>query len=268
MFRYCSLLVVAVALLLLASAANAQQGDPHAPLEYAESHYQLAVRFFGEGRYREAVAEFDRAIALSPEPIFYCNRAVVLLQLKEADEALKSLQTCRDTFVGDNEELRQIDAQTGAIAVFVGHLRPNAMRLGAAIADRALALPVEPPASRDAQWGASDYGYLSLATGAALLASAATLDWLSADLREEFLLQSNGGANTSSERHAQLEEQIHDRQRVFLGLTIGGAVFSALGIGLVGYHFLAGEPLEPAASLSLTPVFGIGLMQWRLGLNF
>lgn len=230
--------IVGLALLFAAMSpaiASAQQ-DPHDPRNAAEAHYQAAVRLFGEGRYREALDEFDVAIELSPEPVFYCNRAVVLIKLEESLEALQSLETCRDTFAGDPVELAQIDAQASGVGAFVRHVGPSATRVAQRVASEGVSV-----APRDDGWGLSDVGYLSLGAGAAVLASAATLDLLSEDLRADFEAEASGEAGTSYVRYRELRDEFETRQAIFAWLTIGGLALAITGVSLVTYDLIVGE---------------------------
>lgn len=242
-------------LLLAPAAALAQQPDP---AQQAEDHYQSAAKLFGEGRYREALEEFDAAIAIAPEAIFFCNRAVVLIKLQELDAALDSMRTCRDTFSGDPRELAQIDAQLNALTLYVRHLQRNATATATTIATRPKNVGA---ASPKPGWGASDTGYLVLGVGAALLGSAATLDLLSADLVQDYKDASTG---SDPARHAQLRQDLSQRQRVFWGLTIGGSILAATGVGIVLYSFISEEDApQPTSRAIILPTIspdGAGVM--------
>lgn len=223
------LLVWAIVLHALPAAAE----DPHSPAQRAESHYQLAVRLFGEGRYREALDEFDTAIALSPESIFFCNRAIVLLQLREAERALESLETCQRTHSGGREELADIDAQRAAVNVVVHHITSGARDTVSAMNAPVLVAPAP------TGWGMTETGFLLAGIGAAALASAATLDFLSADLHADFVASSTADVTATQsiaqrrEQYDALRQRYVTRQRVWLGLTAVGALTAATGLTLV-----------------------------------
>jgi tetratricopeptide (TPR) repeat protein len=125
------MLAVLLAASLLSTSASAQDAPAPAPevpsktRATAETHYQTAVSLFGEGRYREALDEFDAAIAASPESIFYCNRAIALIKIQEPEAALESLETCQSTHSGDDSELASIDAQRAGVSVLVHHVQPS-----------------------------------------------------------------------------------------------------------------------------------------------
>jgi tetratricopeptide (TPR) repeat protein len=234
----------ASALLCLALCAPALA---HAE-DSAEDHYQSAARLFGEGRYREALEEFDAAIAIAPEPIFYCNRAVVLIKLQELDAALASMKTCRDTFRGEERELAQIDAQLQALTIFVRNLQRHATSTATTIATRPR--DAGRPKPKQSSWSAADTGYIGLGVGAALLGSAATLDLLSADLVEDYKAASTG---SDPDRYQQTRDDLSQRQRIFWGLTIGGSILAATGAGLVIYHFLSDDE-EDAPRATISPM--------------
>lgn len=223
-------LLLASSIILLCTSQALAQGDPHSPKVAAESRYQTAVRLFGEGRYREALDEFDAAIALSPESIFYCNRAIVLIQLREPQEALESLRICQQTFTGDEAELAQIDAQRAAVDVAVNVLRPGATSTVSAIN----APQLDDSAER---WTRANTGYLVLGLGGALFASAATLDLLSGDLKEALQTAADG---RSIEDYDVARDAYVARRRIWLGLTAAGAVFTLSGGILVVSHFIGG----------------------------
>ena len=88
-------------------------------------------------------------------------------------------------------------------------------------------------------FGLSDMGYVTLGIGGALLASAATVDWLSGDLREEFINESQGGPATSSERYDDLRDRVQTRQTVFWGLGASGAALAVAGVGMLVWDLAA-----------------------------
>ena len=228
------LVVAMFASVALAAPASAQ-ADPHSAQDDAEAHYQAAVTLFGEARYREALDEFDAAIAISPESIFFCNRAIVLIQLAEVDEALEALGTCQRTFAGDPSELAAIDAQRQAVAVVVNHVRPSAFATISAIN----APTFEAPPRR--RWNRSSTGYVLLAAGGALLASAATLDLLSSEIRRELEEEARGKLGSDEENYLAAREAYLARQRIWLGLAGAGALSTLAGAALVGSWLLRSE---------------------------
>lgn len=248
--------------------------------ERAELYYQRAVEHFNGGRYRQALAAFDRSLELAPDALTYCNRGYVLIKLTELDAALDSLETCLSTFEGPQAERGQIAAQVEGVRGVVRHVRPRAMNITQDIAAGPVtSAPGEP--RREKGWGASDFGYLSLGLSAALLASGVTLDLLSADLRRDFIAESEGGPGTSPRRYEELRERYVGRQRVFWSLTISGSVLAAAGLTLLAYDLLsveerpAGQASDgpgasrapsPSGRWSLQPVLspGGGGLVWRL----
>ena len=103
------------------ASVSAQQDVSDA--DRAAGHYDIAVQMINGGRYREAVEEFGRAIEIAPEPVFYCNRAVALMRIREIGRAAADLRTCSDTFEGSDEERAQIDAQAHAVGLVASHMR-------------------------------------------------------------------------------------------------------------------------------------------------
>lgn len=224
---------------------NAQ--DPHESESAANVHYQTAVRLFGEGRYREALGEFNEAIAIRDEPVFHCNRALVLLKLSETEEAVHSLERCRDGFEGDEREFASIDAQLQGVSTFQYVLRSSAITVAQDIASG----PIVGPTPRRSQsgWDLADFGYLTAGVGGALLASALTLDLTSATLRDEFEAESRGGIGTSSRRHEDLRGQLKTRQTAFLVLGISGAVVTLTGISMIIAYYVSDDESDSGVSV-------------------
>lgn len=239
--------------LLAPQDARAQDPDPSV---MADRHYQQAMLMFNQGRYRDAVKHFNDAIALAPDPIFYCNRAIALIKLDELDEAIKSMVTCRDTIGDDPQEVAQIDAQLQALTVFAKQLRPRAQTLARDIAAGPVIKKVDPgPQPADKGWGASDFGYISLALGGACLASAITLDLLSAQDVETLKSEQRGGDKA---RYDEARASIEQRKPLWVGLSAAGTGLALLGVTLIIVD-LAGddEPAQPAQpSITLSPTIG------------
>ncbi len=224
--------ILLIASLVVASPGLLAQEDPHGSRTEAEQHYQTAVLLLSEGRYLDALNEFDAAIEISPQAIFYCNRALVLVKLKETGEAVKSLRLCRDNFEGDASELAQIDAQYHGVSAYDNIVRPHSVIIAQDIATGPL------PAGRtDEAWNIADVGLISMGVGAAFLASALTVDVLSQTLADDFVKESEGGPGTSLAHYDQLKSDVEFRKAVFWGLAGAGAVFVVVGGSLVAYEF-------------------------------
>lgn len=250
--------ITLIASLSLTSVPTFAQ-DPHGDRDEAERHYQTAVVLLSEGRYLEALNEFDAAIELSPQAIFYCNRALVLIKLKDTTEAVASLKSCRDNFEGDATELAQIDAQYQGVRAYDEILRPHAINTAQDIATG----PIKrQPPEQDA-WHADDFGLIFMGLGAAFLASAVTLDLLSADLHDSFIEQSQGGPGTSQARYDELKDDIEFRQNVFWGLTGAGALLVVAGGGLVAYHLAT-----DATPIAVFPAFSADGFAIQIGSKF
>lgn len=239
-------LVTWMAAVMVTAPQLAWAQDHQAGKTEAEQHYQTAVVLLSEGRYLEALAEFDAAIDLSPQAIFYCNRALVLVKLDETREAMQSLKNCRDLYEGDETELAQIDAQYLGLAAYEEIVRPHARTVARDIATG----PVGSNAS-EAPWNLSDFGLITMGVGAALLASAATVDLLSADLKQDFIDESKGGPETSRARYDELKADLGLRQNLFWGLGGAGAVLLVAGGGMIAYHFAIDE-----SPVAVTPTLG------------
>ncbi|MFP4599014.1 MAG: hypothetical protein ACLFVJ_12225 [Persicimonas sp.] len=248
-----------------ASASDDQARARQRAIE-ADQHYGEAVRLFGEGRYREAIEEFDRAIELSDESVFFCNRGIALIKLNEWNAALDDMHACRQRFEGDDEELAQIDAQYRGLHAFVRGVRPHAVEVARDIASGGVSetgVAVDEPSP----WTLELAGHLSLGTGSVLLTAAVMLDYLSADLKDEFVTQSNGGPGTSPQRHAELGDELETRQNVFAGLTISGAALAVTGVSILSYEWFFADNASDqtaAGSVSVAPSDDGAALQLRL----
>ncbi len=247
-FRSVLALLVSISLMCSPLVTFAQQTpEPQSnPAEAANIHYQTAVRLFGEGRYREALDEFDAAIAVQELPVFHCNRTLVLLKLQETDEAVKSLRKCRDGFEGQ-EEYASIDAELQGVSAYQFIVRPQAITVAQDMASGGVEQTVVTRPSPG--WDLADFGYLTTGLGVALLASALTIDLASGSLADDFKRESEGGPGTSPQRYAELRDQVEIRQDIFTILLISGAVVSAAGVGMVVVHFLSFDTEEDASTV-------------------
>ena len=112
-------------LLLLCSAPTAWAQDDDA--EQAGENYQIAVDLLNEGRYAESVDAFTRAIELSPDPVFYCNRSAALVRLLEYERAIEDLTHCRDNLADAPEITARADAQLKALSLYTRSVRGRAL---------------------------------------------------------------------------------------------------------------------------------------------
>jgi tetratricopeptide (TPR) repeat protein len=245
----------------MAFAQEDDAGEPSAQTQddvgqSADRHYGEAVRLFGQGRYHEAIDEFDRAIELGGEPIFFCNRGVALIKLNEWESALSDLRTCRQTFDGEADELAQIDAQHRGLRAFVRGVRPRAVEVARDIAAGDISPRVVQVNEPQSPWNLELAGHLSLGSGAVLLTAALMLDYLSSDLREDFITESKGGPGTSEQRYRELRDDISTRRKVLAGLGISGAVLATTGVSILTYSWFFADDAEQeptAGSMSVAP---------------
>lgn len=236
-------------------AANASPADAAAPstTEQANKHYTMAVQLYSQGRYRESVLEFDKAIALQPLPAFYCNRAVPLLKLSEHKQAVESLRACRDTFKGGDADRAKIDAQLQGVEVSAlrvqAQARSQAQRIALGPANKLTPTPDPDPIKRPPP-PTSKVPYVFIALGGASLASGLTLDLLSSDLRDDFERESLGGPGTSPQRYESLRQDIKGRRTIFYSLTGAGVLLTTVGVILLA---TSGEPTPPPADKTPAP---------------
>ncbi|MGM0558596.1 MAG: tetratricopeptide repeat protein [Myxococcota bacterium] len=270
----CSILVL-LAVLVATPAMAQQQPDSEAELEgeeRADAHYQEAVGMMNRGRYREAVEEFTSALELAPSPVLYCNRGIAYIKLSEWEDALRDLKTCRDDYETNEAEMAQIDAQYQGVRAMVRALRPRAVEVARDVA----AGDIEPQKVTEVQvvedgplLDSELAGHLATGTGAMLWSAALTLDFLSKDLREDFIAESQGGPGTSPERYSELERDLRNRKRVFVGLGIAGSALTLTGVSLLTYNWFFKDTPEAQAtssrpSLLVAPTNGGGSVGLRL----
>ena len=256
-------------LLITRPASAGENGEDAADKAVeADRHYGEAVRLFGEGRYREAIEEFDAAIALTQEPVFFCNRGIALIKLNEWESALSDLRTCSETFEGAPVEVAQIDAQYKGLQAFVRGVRPRAIEVARDMAAGTVSPTVVEVPAQQSPWNIELAGHLSLGTGAVLLTAAVTLDYLSGDLRDDFVAQSEGGPGTSKKRYRELRNELETRQNVFTVLTASGAALAVTGASILAYTwFFSDDPAESrstAGSVSVAPTDGGAALQLQL----
>lgn len=267
--RLCVLIVMSTGLLIaLPALAGENEKEPADKAGEADRHYGEAVRLFGEGRYREAIEEFDAAIALTQEPVFFCNRGIALIKLNEWEAALTDLRTCSETFRGAPDEVAQIDAQYKGLRAFVRGVRPRAVEVARDIAAGSVTPKVVEVPKHESPWNIELAGHLSLGTGAVLLTAAVTLDYLSGDLRDDFVAESEGGPGTSQKRYYQLRDELETRQTVYTVLTASGATLAVTGASILAYSwFFSDDPAESrstAGSVSVAPTDGGAALQLQL----
>lgn len=241
-----------------AAAQSAEKADNLGAMERAEQHYRMAVQFYGQGRYRESVEEFDMAIALHDDPVMHCNRAVPLIRLGELREATQSLRLCRDSYAEEDPERAVVDAEVAALSLIIDIVSVRSLEMVGAIGskergERAVVVAptpqVEPIKGRRVS-GKGVAGMALIGAGALAGVGAAVLDMVSAPMVEEFREQSRGGIGTSPGRHEELRLQIQQRQRLFWGLTGAGVAVASVGAGLIIWE-LTGAMKEDARAVSL-----------------
>ena len=201
----------------------------------AEEHYRMAVQLYGQGRYRESVEEFDRALELYEDPLVHCNRAVPLLRLGELREARESLEVCRDSYEEESEDHRTIDAQVQGLKIIIEEVMPRSVEVARDIAagPRAVGEQVV-PVSDPRLGGVGGAGIVLMAAGATTGVMALVVDVRSSELVEEFQRQSRGGEGTSAGRHEELRQELEGRQTLFYGLSAAAVGLGVVGSGLLG----------------------------------
>lgn len=232
------------------AAQPAERAEPVGELERAEQHYRMAVQFYGQGRYRESVEEFDLAIGLQEDPVMHCNRAAPLIKLGELREARESLRRCRDGYAPGDSERAYVDAEVAALGLVLDRILPRSKEVVRGLiegpptvegsAEVEFLAPADPGPRRRLS-GRGVAGISLVGVGALGAAGAVVLDILSASMVEEFRRQSEGGPGTSAARHEELRLQIEQRQGLFWGLTLGSVAAVSLGAGLMIWDLARGD---------------------------
>jgi hypothetical protein len=150
--------------------------------------------------------------------------------------------------------MAQIDAQYQGVRAMVRTLRPRAIEVARDVA----AGDIEPEKVTEVKvvegnkpFDSETLGHLATGTGAVLWTAALTLDFLSKDVREDFVAESRGGPGTSQQRYDELRREVRNRQRVFIGLGVAGSALTLTGISLLSYNWFFKKPVERDASASM-----------------
>lgn len=240
-------LIIASLLVLVPAAAIAQDARE----EEAGAYYARAVELYNQGRNREALDEFDKAIDAVPSPVYFCNRGIVLLKLEENLRAIEDLRTCRDTYEDLDEGGRaKIDAQIKALEIFELVFSPNARQAARDIArgpdqpvviERPVVIP--PPDNSSASRG---IGWSMLGLGLVSLGGAAGLDIASRSMLEDFKDSRYDADNT---RHQDLQLTLAKRQTAFYALSITGGALAIAGVTTLIVDKLRRDRAEDPAML-------------------
>lgn len=258
MRRFISSIIVlwTASLSLSASAQSAAEQrldeEPVADEARSDAHYREAVRMMNAGRYLDAAQEFSTAIDLAPAPILYCNRGIAYIKLAEWQSALADLRICRDDYDTDADEMAQIDAQYRGLRAMAQAVRPRAIEVARDLAADSVRPPLIAPAPVESPGLSLDselVGHLATGTGAVLLTAALTLDFLSADVRDEFVDASRGA--TSRAAYLNLRDELRTRQRVFIGLGVAGSALTLTGVSLLAYNWFFKD--SPTVARQLRP---------------
>ncbi len=241
--RWSLLLCVAACLTITQSTVFAQDSNPE---EQAEAFYQQAIQQLGSGRYREALASFDEAIKLVPNPIFYCNRSSVLLKLKEGREALASMEICLERLeIEDPQERATLDSEVKALRLAIEGLEPNSQRIARQIATRLVIPKQGPPEEVDAASGMEIAAWTTGAIGGVSLAGALVLELLTQPLVEEYKEVARDGEDQT--RFNNLKLVLEQRKLLIGALVLTGAA-TAITSGVL---FLLDEDEEPPQTTRL-----------------
>ncbi len=249
--------VRALVLALMLVAAGATTAAAQSDADKAEAFYLQAVEFFNAGRYQEALENFDQAIALQPEAVFYCNRATVLKKLGEHLEALSSMEACMERFeVYDDEsaeEKAQITAEVQAMQVALRNVSPTSRGVATNIATRpsvgggggggggpdlVIVGPSGPGNTDEGTDGVTIAAWSAAGVAGAALTAALITDLVTQPLIEDFERTAQEGTNR--DRYDALRAAIDQRKVIVGSLVVVGSV-AAISSGVL---FLMRDPVD------------------------
>lgn len=156
------------------TSAQAQQTAPHNPPPAAIEGYNRGRALYQAGRYREAVVELERALALDPtSPNLVYNVARVYELLGELDKAVSFYERYRAMLPPSETEERE---RVASIVLRLQGARSHVQREPAGPPTDSLRNPEQPPPPPEPERGVADTAFwVTAGAGAAGLIAGATL---------------------------------------------------------------------------------------------
>jgi tetratricopeptide (TPR) repeat protein len=231
-----SALLACMVTIMWASPARAQAETT------AAEDYARGAQLYNEGRNREALEAFNSAIGKADDPIYVCNRAVVLITLEEYDRAIDDLTVCRDTYDMPDESRAQVDAQLKALDRFESMLRPRAREVARLIANPPAPTDSSdspPPIIKAAAPAASPLraaGWVSLGLGAGALVGMGAVEVVNRDEVAGYKADCAGAGELSGDVLAMCkssQQTLRTQRRLARTLLISGGALGMTGVVLL-----------------------------------
>lgn len=208
----------------------------------AAEDYARGAQLYNEGRNREALEAFNSAVSKADDPIYVCNRAVVLITLEEYDRAIDDLTVCRDTYEMPDESRAQVDAQLKALDRFESMLRPRAREVARLIANPPAPTKTTDPEPTDPQPVTSpasplrSAGWVSLGLGAGALVGMSAVEVVNRDEVARYKTDCADAGNLSGDVLAMCkssQQTLKTQRRLARTLLISGGALGMTGVVLL-----------------------------------
>jgi hypothetical protein len=242
---------------LVAAAPRAAHADAAADRAEANRHFQLGVELYAEGKYDEALVEFERAYEIAPHPLVLYNMAGTQRELSHYGEAIAAYQrflaegegkVSAELLAKGRAELAALEARVGRVTVTVdrdgAQVTVDGRRLGETPLAGPLVLgpgrhtvtattPGGRSASKDVTLAAGDTAAVEIALGEDPVAAVpAPVDGDATSLRlpveprtpRRFALAASGGTNAL---------HVGDTGAALIGVSVGLGGRVSLGVDVV-----------------------------------
>lgn len=222
----------------------------------AQVYFEAGAALYFEGRYADALVQFKKAHAESPNATFQYNIAVCNLRLERYDDALSAARNARELGGLNDTEIVQNEARIAAIpriqrairaATTIGESRPP---------DPEPEVVAVQPAPTPATQSKRRFGPLgwvgvgSTAIGSGMLVAALVTELTLQAKWDDYRAAADVG---DAARYTELQSEIVRGQLVGKVLLIGGAGLAATGATLIVVELLTGER-DSAATAMIVPL--------------
>jgi tetratricopeptide (TPR) repeat protein len=209
--------------------------EPQSPAaRAAHEAYQRGVEHFRQARYADAIAEFNKAYRVDPNPVLVFNMARAFEELKDYAAAVEFYRKYL-AMAGDAEDRPQVEQTLRTLELL--QAREQGEKLAAA--------PVPPPArERDDTWA-----WVAIGGGAALLAGGGFFGWQALGKHDD----ADSFAADGDEDAMEAAKDDGSRYALYAdGLYVAGSAAAITGLVLL----LTGD--DAAASTATGPALAFG----------